>query len=63
MSGGGLTLSGAVYARASTMNISGGTFNQSTFVINKINGSGGAGSTVNSGSNTNYTGITMALIQ
>lgn len=66
MSGGGLSITGAVYAKISTFNLSGGTYTNVTFVINNINESGGGSSTIKGAANTNYSssgGPTVSLIQ
>jgi hypothetical protein len=63
MSGGGLNLTGAVYAKASTYNASGGTFTNTTFVVNQWNQSGGGTLTINGSAQTNFTGTTVSFIE
>ncbi len=62
MSGGSMNFSGAVYAKSAKYNASGGNFNNSTFVLNSWNQSGGT-LQVNGGANTNYTGVKAQFIE
>lgn len=63
LSGGTQTYSGAIYAIDSALSISGGTYNNTTFVVNNINISGGNTFTVNGAAQTAYTSATVGFIQ
>ncbi len=66
LSGGPVTLTGAVYAPGSTLSISGGTYTNTTFVVDQITMSGGSTTTVSGAANSNYTssgGATVSLVQ
>ena len=62
MSGGGLNLTGAVYAAGSTNNVSGGNYTNSTFVVKQWVTSGGTAATLNGVASTNYSGSTTVSL-
>jgi hypothetical protein len=63
MSGGSSTYTGAVYAIDSTASISGGTYTNTTFVVNTMSISGGSVSTVNGAARTQSTSSKLAFLQ
>lgn len=63
LSGGTQTYSGAVYAIDSTLSLSGGTYTNTTFVVNTISISGGSLGTLNGAAVTSLTSASVGLIQ
>jgi hypothetical protein len=63
LSGGTQTYSGAVYAIDSALSIAGGSYTNTTFVVNNISMSGGSAFTVNGAAQTAYTSSTVGFIQ
>jgi len=62
-SGGTQTYSGAVYAIDSALTISGGTYNNTTFVGNTVSISGGTVATINGAAQTNLNSNTIGFLQ